>query len=163
MKASSKFSSGLLCSALTHFMSLVTCYRGYRKREYRKRSVAQNELKMFWSPFAMSQKMLSTWVLGHVLQSWVEKEVLNEILCDTGVGNEYANNLKPTFTINDQFPTICKPIYWFAEQCHWMVSIWKNVCCEWVNPFHVTGLSLYPLKASENICFLMFSGGIERD
>ena len=59
----------------------------------------------------MSQKMLSTWVLGHVLQSLVEKEVLNEILCDTGVGNEYANNLKPTFTINDQFPTIYKPIY----------------------------------------------------
>ena len=30
------------------------------------------------------------------------------------------------------------------------------------NPFHATGLFIYPLK-TENRGFLMFSGGIERD
>ena len=32
-----------------------------------------------------------------------------------------------------------------------------------INPIHATSLSLYPLKTSENLWFLMFSGGIERD
>ena len=32
-----------------------------------------------------------------------------------------------------------------------------------INPFHATGLFLYPLETSETFYFLMFSGGIERD
>ena len=30
------------------------------------------------------------------------------------------------------------------------------------NPFHAIGLILYPLKTSENLSFLVFSGGIEK-
>ena len=29
---------------------------------------------------------------------------------------------------------------------------------KYFNPFHVTGLFLYPLKTSENLCFFLFSG-----
>ena len=32
-----------------------------------------------------------------------------------------------------------------------------------INPFHDTDLFWYPLKTSENPCFPVFSGGIERD
>ena len=32
-----------------------------------------------------------------------------------------------------------------------------------INPFHASGLFLYPLKTSETSAFLMFSGGTERD
>ena len=32
-----------------------------------------------------------------------------------------------------------------------------------LNPFNVTDLFLYPLKTSENLWFVMFSGGIEKD
>ena len=36
--------------------------------------------------------------------------------------------------------------------------------CYFINPFHITGLFLYPLKTSENHSFfLMLLGGIERD
>ena len=31
-----------------------------------------------------------------------------------------------------------------------------------INPVHVTGLSLYPLKTSENLWFSDVSGGIEK-
>ena len=32
-----------------------------------------------------------------------------------------------------------------------------------VNPFHTTGLFIYPLKTSEYLWFFMFLGGIEKD
>ena len=43
----------------------------------------------------------------------------------------------------------------------------QKLCCKIhvltdFNPFHVTGLFLYPLKTSENQSFLVFSGGIEQ-
>ena len=32
-----------------------------------------------------------------------------------------------------------------------------------LNPFHVTDLFLNPVKTSQNLCFFMFSEGIERE
>ena len=32
-----------------------------------------------------------------------------------------------------------------------------------INPFHATGFFLHAVKTSENLQFLMFSGGIETD
>ena len=50
-------------------------------------------------------------------------------------------------------------VNWSCNQCN-LVNFFKTFI---INPFHATGLFLYPLKTSENVKFLMFSGGIERD
>ena len=43
-----------------------------------------------------------------------------------------------------------------------MPTLQFSVLSTTINPFHVTGLFLYPLKVSENVCFFMFARGIER-
>ena len=32
-----------------------------------------------------------------------------------------------------------------------------------INPYHATDFFLDPLRTPENLCFLVFSGGIEKD
>ena len=49
--------------------------------------------------------------------------------------------------------------------CYICAGLWENHRTMSVlpNPFLATGLFLYSLKTSENVCFFMFLGSIERD